>query len=121
LATRSNLKGYACEYMTSGRVLVLGDPGPWLCAGMSGGAVYQRIQPEMNLTIDAVRRRLAKGALVDILPMDEQGMLDVQDLLGYYIYTLEQNNQGERVAHLYALLARPQDHFIKIARPNRKN
>jgi glutamate synthase (NADPH/NADH) large chain len=121
LATRSNLKGYACEYMTSGRVLVLGDPGPWMCAGMSGGAVYQRIQPEMNLTVEAIRRRLAKGVLVDILPMDEQGMLDVQDLLGYYIFTLEQNNQGDRVSHLYAVLSRPQDHFVKIARPTRKN
>jgi len=107
--------------MTSGRVLILGDPGPWMCAGMSGGVVYQRIQPEMNLTVDAIRRRIARGAMVDILPMDEQGVLDVQDLLGYYIFTLEQNNQGDDVAHLYTLLGRPQDHFVKIARPTRSN
>ena len=121
LAARANLKGYACEYMTSGRVLVLGDPGPWMCAGMSGGVLYQRIQPEMNLTVDAIRRRIAQGAMVDILPMDEQGILDVQDLLGYYIFTLEQNNQGDDVAHLYTALGRPQDHFVKIARPSRSN
>src|SRR5690606_23297809 len=85
LGTRANLKGYACEYMTSGRVLVLGDPGPWMCAGMSGGAIYQRIQPEMNLTVDAVRRRIAKGATVEITPLDEQGLSDARDLLGVYI------------------------------------
>ena len=26
--------------MTNGRALVLGDPGPWICAGMTGGVVY---------------------------------------------------------------------------------
>src|SRR5690606_1250815 len=117
LATRATLKGYACEYMTSGRVLILGDPGPWMCAGMSGGVVYQRIQPEMRLTVDAIRRRLAKGAMVDIFPLNEQGVEDIRELLGFYIYTLEHNNQAEEVAHLHALLAQPQDHFVKITTP----
>ncbi len=116
LAARANLKGYACEYMTSGRVLVLGDPGPWMCAGMSGGVVYQRVQPEMHLTREAIQKRLARGAMVQIMDMDEQGVHDVQDLLGYYIYTLEQNNQAEEAQHLYRLLATPEEHFVKIAR-----
>ncbi len=120
LATRANLKGYACEYMTSGRVLVLGDPGPWMGAGMSGGSLYQRIQPEMNLTIDAIRRRIAKGATIDIFPLDEQGIDDVRDLLGYYIHTLEANNQVNEAAHLHALLHRPEDHFVLVAPPARK-
>ena len=120
LAARANLKGYACEYMTSGRVLVLGDPGPWMCAGMSGGSFYQRIQPEMNLTVDAVRRRIAKGATVDIFPLDEQGIDDVRDLLGYYIYTLETNNQANEAAHLYTLINRPEEHFVLVAPPARK-
>jgi glutamate synthase (NADPH/NADH) large chain len=121
LAARANLKGYACEYMTSGRVLVLGDPGPWMCAGMSGGVVYQRIQPEVSLTVDAVRRRIAEGATVDIFPLDERGVEDVHELLNAYIQTLELNNQAEAAQHLYALLSRPQDHFVKIAPPTRKN
>lgn len=119
LATRANLKGYACEYMTSGRVMVLGDPGPWMCAGMSGGVVYQRIQPDMRLTRDAIQRRLAKGAMVTVMELDERGIADVRDLLGYYIQTLEQNNQTEAVAHLHALLARPADHFVRIAVPQK--
>jgi glutamate synthase (NADPH/NADH) large chain len=121
LATRANLKGYACEYMTSGRVLIMGDPGPWMCAGMSGGVVYQRIQPEMRLTVDAIRRRIAKGAMVDIFELDETGIADVRDLLGFFIQTLEQNNQPEATAHLIPLLNRPREHFVKIAVPGRSN
>jgi len=121
LAARANIKGYACEYMTSGRVIVLGDPGPWMCAGMSGGVIYQRIQPEMNLTVEAIRRRIAEGATVDIFPLDERGLADVRELLNIYIQTLEVNNQPETAQHLYSLVARPQDHFVKIAPPMRKN
>jgi len=119
LAARANLKGYAFEYMTSGRALVLGDPGPWICAGMTGGVVYQRIQPEMNLTVDAIRRRLAPGSIVDIMPLDEHGERDVRELMGTYIKTLELNNQEEATHHLYALLARPGNYFVKIAPPAR--
>ena len=121
LAARANLKGYACEYMTSGRVVILGDPGPWMCAGMSGGVIYQRIQPEMSLTVDAIRRRIAEGATVDIFPLDDNGLEDVRELLNAYIQTLEINNQPEAAQHLYGLLNRPQDHFVKIAPPMRKN
>jgi glutamate synthase (NADPH/NADH) large chain len=121
LASRANLKGYACEYMTSGRVMVLGDPGPWLAAGMSGGAIYQRIQPEMGLTTDAIRRRIAAGSMVDIFPLDETGEEEVLELLRIYIHTIESNNQPEAVAHLYELLSSPRTHFVKIAAPNRKN
>ena len=35
---RANAKGFAFEYMTSGRAVVLGDIGPWACAGMTGDA-----------------------------------------------------------------------------------
>lgn len=119
LAARANLKGYACEYMTSGRVLVLGDPGPWLCAGMSGGTLYQRIQPEMNLTVEAVRKRIAKGATVEIRELDARGAQDVIDLLGSYISTLEANNQAEEVAHLYPLLNHPEQYFVMLAPPSR--
>ncbi len=117
LGTRANLKGYACEYMTSGRVLVLGDPGPWMCAGMSGGVIYQRIQPEMNLTVDAIRRRIAQGASVNIFQLDEHGVEDIRSLLGLYISVLEQNNQGEEVAHLHRLLMRPHQNFVQICIP----
>lgn len=115
LGARANLKGYAFEYMTSGRALVLGDPGPWICAGMTGGVVYQRIQPGMNLTIDAVRRRIAPGSPVEIRQLDETGIQDVRELLQYYIQTLEFSSQADAVEHLYSLLKRPENHFVKLA------
>jgi glutamate synthase (NADPH) large chain len=115
LATRANLKGYAFEYMTSGRALILGDPGPWLASGMTGGVIYQRIQPEMNLTVDAIRRRIAANSPVEISQLDDNGAQDVRELLQHYIQTLEINNQAEAAQHLYTLLKRPQSHFVKIA------
>jgi glutamate synthase (NADPH/NADH) large chain len=115
IGARANLKGYAFEYMTSGRALVLGDPGPWLCSGMTGGVIYQRIQPEMNLTIDAIRRRIAAGSPVDIFPLNDNDIENVHELLSAYIETLENNNQAEAVQHLYGLLGRPQDYFVKIS------
>jgi len=115
IGTRANLKGYAFEYMTSGRVLVLGDPGPWICAGMTGGVVYQRIQQDKGLTVQAIQRRIARGATVQIMQLNEQDTQDVTELLRHYIQTLELNNQPEAVAHLYALLKQPQHHFVKIA------
>ena len=42
IVDRANAKGFAFEYMTSGRAVVLGDLGPWACAGMTGGRVYVR-------------------------------------------------------------------------------
>lgn len=117
IGARANLKGYAFEYMTSGRALVLGDPGPWICAGMTGGVVYQHIQPEMNLTIDAIRKRLAPGSVVEIQPLDDEGHSDIRELLNAYIRTLEENNQSKAAEKLYILLKRPSDHFVKIAPP----
>jgi glutamate synthase (NADPH/NADH) large chain len=114
IGTRANLKGYACEYMTSGRVLIMGDPGPWICAGMTGGVIYQRIQPEMGLTVEAIRRRLAHGSVVEIYQLDEKGVEDVHYLLNRYIETLEVNNQAKAAEHLYPLLKRPQEHFVML-------
>ncbi len=121
IGARANLKGYAFEYMTSGRAVVLGDPGPWICAGMTGGVIYQRVQPEMNLTLDALHHRIAEDSTVDIFPLDEKGLEDVNYLLTRYIQILEDNNQAEATQHLYTLLRRPQDHFVKIAPPVRVN
>ncbi len=121
IGARANLKGYAFEYMTSGRALVLGDPGPWMCAGMSGGVIYQRIDFKMGLDIPALQRRIAAGATVEISRLDEQGFQDVTELLGRYIHILEINNQAEATEHLYALLRDPDSHFVKIAAPMRLN
>jgi glutamate synthase (NADPH/NADH) large chain len=88
---------------------------------MTGGTIYQRIQPEMNLTRDAIQRRIASGSAVELFSLTEHDIHEVRDLLHNYIQTLEVNNQAESVEHLYALLKRPNEHFIKIAPPQRVN
>ena len=82
LAARANCKGFAFEYMTGGRVVVLGDPGPWLCSGMTGGVVYVRQNPDWGLDAAAVRRRLSKAAKVSIVALEDSDVLNVVDLLG---------------------------------------
>ena len=74
LAARANCKGFAFEYMTGGRVVVLGDPGPWLCSGMTGGVVYVRQNPDWGLDEAAVRRRLSKAAKVSLAPARGVGL-----------------------------------------------
>ena len=36
IGTTANIKGFACEYMTSGRVIIFGDPGLFAFSGMTG-------------------------------------------------------------------------------------
>ena len=73
LADRANLKGFAFEYMTAGRAVVLGDPGPWFCAGQTGGRVYLRVNAGWNLDRAALERRRGKGAMVSLADLDERG------------------------------------------------
>lgn len=103
MGTFANLKGFACEYMTSGEVLILGDPGPYAFAGMTGGVVYQKLTPEMGFDLAALRRRLAQGAHVEIQSLTHHDVGDVKRLLGYYIKALDQTHQyeeGERMRGL---------------------
>jgi glutamate synthase (NADPH/NADH) large chain len=112
--TRSTIKGFAFEYMTNGRALVLGDPGPWICSGMTGGTVYVRVQPETGLTIEALRRRIAKGAKVSLLRLDSQGARDVEELLGTYMSELIKSGQDDEAGIINGLLRSPGHHFMMI-------
>ncbi len=68
-STHANLKGFACEYMTAGRVVILGDPGPYAFSGMTGGVVYQQLTLEMGFDLAALHKRMALGAQVEIQPI----------------------------------------------------
>ncbi|WP_409304408.1 glutamate synthase-related protein [Peribacillus sp. SCS-155] len=114
IAVNSNIKGFAFEYMTNGRGMVLGDPGPWICAGMTGGVVYLRHQPEAGLTKEAVQRRIAKGANVSIERLSEHGIQDVTELLGTYVGLLLQQGQAEEASSLEKLLQDPSKHFLQV-------
>jgi glutamate synthase (NADPH) large chain len=114
LAGRANLKGFACEYMTAGRVVVLGDPGPWLCSGMTGGVVYCHLDLEMGFDRDALRRRLARGAGVEIRDLEEDDLSEVELLLGKYGRELYHSHQEEEADWLAGVVARARSRFVKI-------
>ncbi|MDN4527595.1 glutamate synthase-related protein [Fictibacillus fluitans] len=110
----ANIKGFAFEYMTNGRGIVLGDPGPWICAGMTGGVVYLRLQPELGLTTEVLQSRIAKGAKVTLEPIGFKGAEDISDLLAKYMAALVKSEQFEEAAEIKQLLEHPLQHFVQV-------
>jgi glutamate synthase (NADPH/NADH) large chain len=114
IATRANLKGFFAEYMTAGRVVVLGDPGPWICSGMTGGIVYLRLHPELGLDEAALRRRLAKGAKVEMRPIDENDVPVLRELLTPYYRALIDAGQAEEGLRVIDMLSDAESRFVKV-------
>lgn len=114
IGARANVKGFLCEYMTAGRVVVLGDPGPWICAGMTGGILYLRLQPHLNFDEAAIKRRLAKGAKVVIQEVGEQDLKNLQDLLTTYAEELRHNHQSEESQKILNLLIDWKNTFVRV-------
>lgn len=114
IAPQAHLKGFAFEYMTGGRVVVLGDPGPWICAGMTGGVVYQCLYPEWGFDQKSLQRRLSRGAFVDITAVDDAAAGDVHELLGEYIQELEASFQQEEAQAVRALSREVAERFVAI-------
>jgi glutamate synthase (NADPH/NADH) large chain len=111
---RANAKGFAFEYMTSGRAVVLGDMGPWACAGMTGGRVYVRTNDEANLDREAIERRLGEGAKVKLEELDAEGQLDLEDLLGHYADELRATDQSDEADRVVALVGDAKANFLMI-------
>jgi glutamate synthase (NADPH/NADH) large chain len=119
IASRANIKGFAFEYMTSGRGMVLGDPGPWLCSGMTGGVVYLKLDEEMGLDVEALKRRLAKGAEVVIEHVADEDEKNIREMLTRYIDVLSQREQKEEAEAMRRLLRDWRSSFVKAV-PKRK-
>ncbi|MFZ5814071.1 MAG: glutamate synthase-related protein [Bacillota bacterium] len=120
LATRANMKGFAFEYMTQGRAVVLGDPGPWICSGMTGGVVYVRLQPKLGLDEAAIKRRFAKGAKVHLSRIGKRGQKDLNELLGYYHQALLESGQSEAAAEVLDLMLDLDRNFTAIIPVNQQ-
>lgn len=114
IASRANIKGFAFEYMTNGRAIVLGDPGPWICSGMTGGVVYLRLQPHLGLDREAIQRRIAKAAKVEISSLTEKGIQDLRELLTIYLEELIASKQMSAAQEIQRLLENLSDHFMQI-------
>jgi glutamate synthase (NADPH/NADH) large chain len=105
----AHLKGFAFEYMTAGVAVVLGDPGPWLCAGMTGGVVYVKLWHEYGFDCAALQRRLAPSAQAAISPIDAHDAATIRELLDEYRCELLKSGQAdeaEQVAHIAATVER---------------
>ena len=114
VGARANVKGFLCEYMTAGRVIVLGDPGPWICAGMTGGVLYLRLQPHLNFDQAAIQRRLAKGAKVVVQEVGENDLKNLRELLTIYAEELRQNHQVEDAQKMLNLLVDWKNTFVRV-------
>jgi glutamate synthase (NADPH) large chain len=110
---RANAKGFAFEYMTSGRAVVLGDLGPWACAGMTGGRVYVR-HNAFGIDREAIEARLGEGAKVELKDLDSEGLLDVDDLLSHYADELRATGQDEEAERMASLAADATSNFLMI-------
>ena len=113
IVDRANAKGFAFEYMTSGRAVVLGDIGPWACAGMTGGRVYVR-HGAFGIDRAAIERRLGEGAKVELKELDAEGLLDVDELLGDYANELRATGQDEEAERILGLAAEAGDKFLMV-------
>lgn len=72
---------HGCEYMTGGRVVILGPTGRNFAAGMSGGIAY--IYDVNGAFIDNCNREM-----VDLDPMDEDGAEELKKLIAdHFKYT----------------------------------
>ncbi|HET7177404.1 MAG TPA: glutamate synthase-related protein [Solirubrobacterales bacterium] len=113
IVDRPNAKGFAFEYMTSGRAVVLGDIGPWACAGMTGGRVYVR-QNAFGIERTAIERRLGRGAKVELKEIDTEGLLDIEELLSHYAEELRATGQDEEAERIVGLAADAAANFLMI-------
>jgi glutamate synthase (NADPH) large chain len=113
LVDRANAKGFAFEYMTSGRAVVLGDLGPWACAGMTGGRVYVR-HNAFGIDRGAIQRRLGEGAKVQLKDLDAEGLLDIDELLSGYATELRATDQDGEADRILALAADATSNFLMV-------
>jgi glutamate synthase (NADPH/NADH) large chain len=113
LVDRANAKGFAFEYMTSGRAVVLGDLGPWACAGMTGGRVYVR-HNAFGIDRESIEARLGEGAKVELKELDSEGRLDIEDLLSHYSDELRATGQDDEAEWMGSLASAAGDNFLMI-------
>jgi glutamate synthase (NADPH/NADH) large chain len=72
---------HGCEYMTGGRIVVLGDTGRNFAAGMSGGIAYV-------YDVNGNFASLCNKEMVDLDPAGEEDVTEIKDMIQrHYAYT----------------------------------
>jgi len=94
---------HACEYMTGGRLVVLGKTGRNFAAGMSGGIAYV-------LDEDGTFKNRCNRETVSLETLDERDMQEVEELLKRHaVYT-----HSARAWQLLALWQETAPKFVKV-------
>ncbi len=95
---------HGCEYMTGGRVAILGDIGRNFGAGMSGGIAYL-YDPKNNAKLHC------NLAMIDLDPMDEVAKIELHTMVNNhakYTYSVLAkellNNWGEALTHFIKVM-----------------
>ncbi len=95
---------HGCEYMTGGRVIVLGHSGRNFAAGMSGGIAYV-------LDVDGDFKRRCNLGMVDIGPLDQaEDIALVRDLIGRHV----RHTGSDYAARIVADWIGTQPRFVKV-------
>ena len=102
-----DVRGFAFEYMTGGRAVILGDPGRWICSGMSSGVVFVRHDPARGLDEAGIKDRIAKGAKVVVRPVEGADRAALSELLHAYADALAASGQAEAAVEVQVLLDLP--------------
>jgi glutamate synthase (NADPH) large chain len=104
LAVVEGVGDHGCEYMTGGRVVVIGATGRNFAAGMSGGLAY--VHDERGEFT-----RCVNFGMVDLEPLvDTDDVETVKDLLARHI----RHTQSPVAARLLVDWARSQQKFVKV-------
>jgi glutamate synthase (ferredoxin) len=94
---------HGCEYMTGGKVVVLGKTGRNFAAGMSGGVAYI-----LNETDDFATR--CNQQMADIEPLDEEDLEKVRQMIDKHLeYT-----QSQKAAKVLANWGDYSGKFVKV-------
>lgn len=94
---------HGCEYMTGGRVLVLGPVGRNFAAGMSGGIAYV-LDEKGDFPI------LCNQSMVDLDQVQDTDLDQIRDMIKRHIeYT-----NSERAKDILSRLSSLQDRFVKV-------
>ena len=69
---------HGCEYMTGGRVLILGSTGRNFAAGMSGGIAYV-------YNVDGNFPSLCNPEMIDLDPLNEEDIREMKDMISRHL------------------------------------
>ena len=94
---------HGCEYMTGGRVIILGDIGKNFAAGMSGGIAY-------IWDVDRNLKKKINQSMVDIDPLTEEDVTYLKKKIEEHFYYTQSRHSQKLLSAWQEVV----NHFIKV-------